>query len=80
MRHNLCEELKSYALLEGSEWSEAMLALCHLKHYSHLLHADLVKEIDSEIADQLNYVKDHARVVEETETYTSVVKTLEWND
>lgn len=79
MRNNLAEELKSYALLEGSEWGEAMLALCHLKYYSHLLNDSLSKELDKEIKDQLEYVRRHAKVVEETETHTSVIKSLEWD-
>ena len=80
MKKTECDELKSYAVLDGTEWGEAMMALCHLSYYSYLLSESLAKEISTEIKEQLAYVKAHTTIVEETETHTSTYKLLEWNE
>ncbi len=80
MKKDTCEELKSFAILDGTEWGEAMMALCHLNHYGYLLSTELANSIKKEIADHLAYVKTHATVITETETHTSTYKSLEWNE
>jgi hypothetical protein len=80
MKKDACEELKSFAVLDGTEWGEAMLALCHLNHYSYLLSPELKNSVEREIDEHLQYVKTHATVITETETHTSTYKSLEWND
>jgi hypothetical protein len=75
-----CDELKDYAILEGSEWGEAMMALCHVSHYSYLLSEELSTALQKEISDNLEYVKANATIVESSETRTTKYKTLEWNE
>jgi hypothetical protein len=80
MKKDACEELKGFAVLDGTEWGEAMLALCHLNHYTYLLSPELKSSVEKEIDEHLQYVKTHATVITETETHTSTYKSLEWND
>lgn len=72
------EELEHYASLDGTEWGETMLALCHLYRYSTYISTELVELIKKEVNDNLKYVKENATIVEESETYTRKIKTLEW--
>jgi hypothetical protein len=75
-----CDDLKSYAILDGSEWGEAMMALCHLSYYSYLMSEELSVALQKEISDNLAYVKANATIVESSETHTTNYKTLEWNE
>jgi hypothetical protein len=75
-----CDDLKSYAILDGTEWGEAMMALCHLSYYSHLLSQELSSALQKEISDNLAYVKANATIVESLETHTTKYKSLEWNE
>lgn len=74
------ETLVEYAECDGTEWGETILALANLWRYYDYLSEDLQKALDKEIADQLEYIKQNCRIVEEEETFTRTVKTIEWNN
>lgn len=79
-KKSICEDLKSYAILDGTEWGEAMMALCHLHHYTPYISESMVEAINKEISENLEYAKTHATIVEESETHTTKYKSLEWNE
>ena len=72
-------DLSDYAALDSTEWGEAMSLLVQLSRYSDYLDTDFSKALAKEIADNLQYVKDNAHIVESTETYSRTVKELEWD-
>jgi hypothetical protein len=80
MKKDSCEELKGFAVLDSTEWGEAMMALCHMNHYTHLLSPEFKTSVEQEIDKNLQYAIKHATVITETETYTSTYQSLEWND
>ena len=71
--------LSDYADLDGTEWGEAMTLLTQLNQYSDYLNTDFARALTTEIADQLLYVQEHTRIVENTETYTRTVREIEWD-
>lgn len=79
-KKSMCEELKSYAILDGGEWGEAMMALCHVHHYTTYFSKEIVDAINKEISDNLDYAKKHATIVEESETHITKYKSLDWHE
>jgi hypothetical protein len=74
------DELLEYANLDGTEWGEAMEALCNVAqrgrgYLDDAFSALVLAEIDKE----LEYVRANTEIVEETETITRATKTLEWH-
>jgi hypothetical protein len=75
------DELQEYADLDGTEWGEAMEALCNLACRGRgYLDEEFMSGVLEEIGKELTYVRDNAIIVDETETIIRTVKSLEWND
>lgn len=74
------EELGEYAVLDGTEWGETMLLLCQLERYSNYISTELYEMVKKEIETSLRNTKENAIIVEETETYTRTIKSLEWHE
>lgn len=73
-------ELEEYAKLDDSEWGEAMMALCQLgSGRIVMLSEEFYDAVAKEIADNLEYVREHTEIVEEDETITRKIKQLEWH-
>lgn len=74
------EELMEYARLDGSEWGESAEALCNAYRVGRTFFSDELQDLLSkEIADWLTNVRENATIVEESETITRTVKSLEWD-
>lgn len=76
----VAEQLTEYASLDGTEWGEVNLLLCQTVSHLDYVSVELRELLYSEIKTNLQYVQNHAVVVETEQTYTRKVKELEWVD
>ena len=76
----IVQELTEYTRLCNDEYSEYCEALCSLASHTDYLPLNLKKELLEEMYAQLKYFKEHAEMVEKTQTRTVTYQELEWRD
>ena len=74
------EFLREYAELDGTEWGEMIGSLCILAGRVDLLSDELAAVLAKEIADNAEYVRQHAKIITVTETFTRTTADIEWDD
>lgn len=74
------EELQKFAELENTELGELWASLIAVAYHSEYASDDFAKALENEIDAQLDHCKKHATIVEEEETFTRKVVSLEWDD
>lgn len=74
------EFLGEFAELDGTEWGEMIGALCAMAGRIDLLSYEMADVLMKEIAENAEYVRQHAKIVETTETYTRTVRDIEWDE
>ena len=74
-----CKELEEYAELMNDELGELCTILSRLSSYSDYYSDEFGDALVKEIKDQLQNIVENARVVEEEETITRTVRSLEWD-
>jgi len=72
------DELREYALLDGTEWGEMIEALCAIAERRSYISDELAEMVMKEIDAELTNVKACAIIEEEEFTTTHKVKTLVW--
>ncbi len=75
-----CEELLNYAMYCNDEYGEACIKLCSLMERSDMISDEIVKLVEADITDRLEYFKENSEFVTEEITETREVTTLEWKD
>lgn len=73
-------ELQQYAELVHDEWSEMIGALCMLAGRIDMVSEQLAEAIQEELAYNVEYVRENAKIVTRTETFTRTVYDVEWKD
>lgn len=73
------EFLGEFAELDGTEWGEMVGALCIMAGRIDMLSDEMADMLMKEIADNAEYVRAHAKIVETTETYTRTTRDIEWD-
>lgn len=78
MDNLIIEELEDASHLDGTEWGETICDLLRL-YRSSMVSDSFKSSIEQEILDQYDAFKEYATIYETTETYTRVVRNIEWN-
>jgi hypothetical protein len=71
-------ELEKYAELEGSELGEALADLCHIANYADYLSDVFSKAVEKEIIYQLDFLKNHTKIIKRQYTQEYTHEELEW--
>lgn len=74
------EFLREYAELDCTEWGEMIGSLCILAGRIDMLSDEMAAALAKEIADNAEYVRQHAKIVTVTETLTRTTADIEWDD
>lgn len=74
------EFLREYAELDCTEWGEMIGSLCILAGRIDMLSDQMAAVLAKEISDNVEYVKEHAKILEYPETFTRTVVDIEWDD
>ena len=74
------EFLAPYEQADGTEWGEMINYLCLLAGRIDYVSDELAELVAKEISDNVEYVKEHAKIIEYPETFTRTVVDVEWDD
>jgi hypothetical protein len=77
---NDIEFLSQYEELECSGWGEMIGHLCRLAGRIDYISDELAEMVAKEISDNVAYVKENAKIVTRTETFTKTFYDIEWSD
>ena len=74
----ICKELNKYAEIEGTELGEVCRLLISTAGYVSYVGDSFYESLVVELQNQLDNFKEHAEIVEKTETREVKYRELEW--
>jgi len=75
----ICDELKEYAELDGTELGEVCDSLIQLTHFGDYISEEFMESLETEIISQLENFKLNTTISKRVVTTQCVVKELEWS-